>query len=138
MVVEVSLTFLFSTSSNQAEYEACIAGLQLAKDFNVAKVQLLTDSLLVVSQIKEEYDAKHAVLQRYLARVREMLKLFLHVEVKHVPRGENSRAESLSKLASTKSLGNLKSIIQETLSRSSVSLDVGSASVACFLDARLR
>lgn len=47
--VEVSLAFSFATSNNQAEYEVCIAGLLLAKDFNVSQVKIITNSLLVVS-----------------------------------------------------------------------------------------
>lgn len=49
LMVEVSLTFSFTTSNNQAEYEAGIAGLLQAREFNVARVELHSDSLLVVS-----------------------------------------------------------------------------------------
>lgn len=63
VMVEVSLAFSFSISKNQAEYEACIAGLQLAQDFKANRVKLHTDSLLVVSKIKEEVNAKNVVLQ---------------------------------------------------------------------------
>lgn len=66
-MVKLSLTFSFSTSNNQAMYEACIAELLLARDFEATKVELLTDSLLVVTQIKEEFVAKDPILQRYLA-----------------------------------------------------------------------
>ena len=35
----------------------------------------------------------------YLKKVRELLKTFVRVQVRHVPRTENSRANSLAKLA---------------------------------------
>lgn len=97
LTVEVSLTFSFATSNNQAECEACIAGLLLPREFNFTRVELHFDPFLVVSQIKDLFDA----------RVRELLKLFDYAEAKHVPRGENTRADILSKLASTKKPGNL-------------------------------
>lgn len=43
IMVEVSLTFSFSTSNNQAEYEACIDGyFILAWYFNATRVEILT------------------------------------------------------------------------------------------------
>ena len=35
----------------------------------------------------------------YLKKVRELLKKFVQVQVKHIPRAENSRADALAKLA---------------------------------------
>ena len=36
---------------------------------------------------------------RYLKKVRELLKKFVRVHIKHIPRAENSRADALAKLA---------------------------------------
>ena len=38
---------------------------------------------------------------RYLIKVSELLKKFVWVQVRHVPRTKNSRADALSKLATT-------------------------------------
>ena len=35
----------------------------------------------------------------YLKKVRKLLKKFMRVQVKHVPRSENSRVDALAKLA---------------------------------------
>ena len=35
----------------------------------------------------------------YLKKVRDLLKKFMLVEVRHIPRAENSRADALAKLA---------------------------------------
>ena len=45
----------------------------------------------------------------YLKKVRELLKKFIRVQVKHVPRVENSRVDDLEKLAtaSQEDLGRL-------------------------------
>ncbi|PNX98274.1 gag-pol polyprotein, partial [Trifolium pratense] len=99
---------------------AFLAGLRLAKDVGAREVKIFTDSQLVVSQVIGEYQAKNDHLQEYLRLVKEMLALFDHIEVKHVPRGDNTRADILSKLASTKKKGGNKSVIQEILPRPSI------------------
>lgn len=91
----MSRTFSFLTSNNQDEYEACIAGLLLAKDFNATKIDLPTDSLIVVSQTNDKYDAKDAILQCYLVKVIEMLKTFIQAKVKHVPQNKNTKVNIL-------------------------------------------
>ena len=37
----------------------------------------------------------------YLKKVRELLKKFVRVQIRHIPRAENSRADALEKLATT-------------------------------------
>lgn len=109
--VEVSLAFSFATPNNQAEYEVCIDGLLLAKDFNASQVEILTNSLMVVSQTKMEYEAKNVILQRYLARVMELMGHFSKVEIKRFPQGENTRADVLSKLERARTSRNHRSVI---------------------------
>ena len=64
----------------------------------------------------------------YLKKVREFLRKFIRVQVKHVPRIENSQADALAKLAtaSQEDLGRL--IPVEHLPEPSVSLDNGEVS----------
>ena len=59
----------------------------------------------------------------YFKKVRELLKKFIQVQVKHVPRAENSRADALAKLetASQEDLGRLIPI--EHLSEPSVNIE---------------
>jgi ribonuclease HI len=103
VAVEYSLKFEFQTSNNQAEYEACFAGIRAAKELGTTAITLRSDSQLVVSQIKGEYQAKEPLMQKYLALVKESLNGLSKFEIKHVPRHENSRADLLLKLASTQS-----------------------------------
>src|SRR3954471_20536424 len=49
------------------------------------------------------------------------MKKFAKAEVEHIPREHNSRADILSKLASTRKKGGNKSVIQEILPRPSIS-----------------
>lgn len=47
VTLEQALKFNFKASNNQAEYEALIAGLKLAKEVEVKKVRCHTNSQLV-------------------------------------------------------------------------------------------
>jgi ribonuclease HI len=121
VLVEVSLELSFQTTNNQAEYEAFLAGLRLAEDIGAEEVKIYTDSQLVASQVSGEYQAKDERLAEYLTLIKGRLAKFKRVEVQHVPREHNSRSGVLSKLASTKrKKGRNQSLIQETLSKSSI------------------
>ena len=62
---------------------------------------MCSDSQLVVKQIEDTYEAKGENMILYLKKVRELLKKLVLVQVKHIPRMENSRADILAKLATT-------------------------------------
>jgi hypothetical protein len=49
LVVEYSLRFDFPTSNNHAEYEACLAGIRMAKELGANAITICSDSKLVVS-----------------------------------------------------------------------------------------
>ena len=107
--IEYALRFGFRTSNNEAEYEAVIAGLNLTHSLEVDQLEVYSDSQLVVRQIEDTYEAKSGRMILYLRKVRDLLKKFVLVQVKHVPKAENSRADALAKLATNS---------QEDLSRS--------------------
>ncbi|CAJ2653881.1 unnamed protein product [Trifolium pratense] len=120
LLIEVSLALSFPTSNNQAEYEAFLAGLRLAEDLQAKEIKIYTDSQLVASQVLGEYQTKNDNLSEYLVLVKEKITKFNSVEILHVPREHNKRADILSKLASTKRKGGSKSVIQEILPRPSI------------------
>ena len=97
--IEYSLRFGFRASNNEAEYEAVIAGLNLAHSMEVDQLEVCSDSQLVVKQIEDSYETRGEKMILYLKKVRELLKKFIRVQVKHIPRVENSRADALAKLA---------------------------------------
>ena len=91
--------FGFQASNNEVEYEAVIAGLNLSHSLEVDQLEVYSDSQLVVRQIEDTYKAKSGRMILYLQKVRDLLKKFVLVQVRHVPRAENSRADALAKLA---------------------------------------
>ena len=97
--IEYALRFGFHASNNEAEYEAVIAGLNLPHSLEVDQLEVHSDSQLVVRQIEDTYEAKSEKMVLYLQKVRDLFKKFVLVQVKYVPRTENSRADTLAKLA---------------------------------------
>ena len=97
--VEYALRFDFQASNNEAEYEAIIVGLNLAHSMEADQLEVSSDSQLVAKQIENSYEARGEKMILYLKKVRELLKKFIRVQVKHVLRAENSRADALAKLA---------------------------------------
>ena len=61
--IEQSLRFMFKTSNNQAEYEALLVSLKLAKELEVRMLVIRGDSQLVIGQVKGEFQAKKPQLQ---------------------------------------------------------------------------
>ncbi|XP_061351287.1 uncharacterized protein LOC133296340 [Gastrolobium bilobum] len=115
VAMEHSLTFDFSTTNNQAEYEALIAGLLQARELGAQHLKVFSDSQLVTCKISGEYQAKGPLMCKYLERVKDIMETFMTVKVEHIRRGENTWADILAKLASTKSPGNNRSVIQHNL-----------------------
>ncbi|XP_057734367.1 uncharacterized protein LOC130949742 [Arachis stenosperma] len=84
------------------EYEALIGGTnasQRSRSIKGGSQQRLPSRH---SQVNGSYQARDALLQKYLEKVRELCKSFEEVTIQHVPRERNARADLLSKLASTK------------------------------------
>ena len=92
------------------------------------QLEVSSDSQLVVKQIEDSYEARGDKMILYLKKVQELLKKFLRVQVKHVPRAEKSRVDALAKLATTSQEDLGKLIPVEHLPEPSVSIDNGEVS----------
>jgi len=69
LLIEQALRFVFKASNNQAEYEALIVGMLLAKELGTQSLLVKSDSLLVSGQVTGEYQAKDPQLASYLRYV---------------------------------------------------------------------
>ena len=76
----------------------------------------------MVRQIEDTYEAKSETMILYLQKVHDLLKKFVLVHIKHVPRAENSRADALAKLATTSQEDLDKSTPVEYLAEPSIDL----------------
>ena len=99
--VEHALRFGFQASNNEVEYEVVIVGLNLAHSMEADQLEICSDSKLVVRHIEDSCEARCEKMILYLKKVRELFKKFIRVQVRHVLRAENSRADALEKLATT-------------------------------------
>ncbi|XP_061375349.1 uncharacterized protein LOC133317499, partial [Gastrolobium bilobum] len=68
ITVEHSIHFGFKASNNQAEYEAVIAGLAMAKDLGATNITLKSDSQLVIAQVQGSYQTKETLMIKYLEK----------------------------------------------------------------------
>ena len=65
----------FQATNNEAEYEALITGLQLAKDLEIRVLQVYVDSLLLANHFNGSYAACER-LSKYLQVVKNLAKWF--------------------------------------------------------------
>ncbi|XP_068503870.1 uncharacterized protein [Phaseolus vulgaris] len=115
VLIEQALRFAFKASNNQAEYEALIAGMLLAKEMGVQTLLVKSDSQLITGQVSGEFQAKDPQMAAYLRYVQLLKGAFSALKLIHVPREQNARADLLAKLASSGKGGRQKTVIQETL-----------------------
>ncbi|XP_071741051.1 uncharacterized protein [Rutidosis leptorrhynchoides] len=94
-----ALRFNFDVSNNEAEYEALLAGLNIARKMNITKLRAFTDSQLVANQFNGSFEAHDPSMQKYLQLLKELAARFEHFELAQVPRSQNKKADALSKLA---------------------------------------
>ncbi|XP_071694599.1 uncharacterized protein [Rutidosis leptorrhynchoides] len=90
----------FTASNNEAEYEALLAGLRLAKSIDVQRFTAYIDSQLVASQLNGSFKARDISMQKYLKLAKVLVIKFAAFEIKKIPHNRNKKADALSKLAS--------------------------------------
>ncbi|CAL8136891.1 unnamed protein product [Prunus armeniaca] len=105
VALEYALRFKFHASNNEAEYEALLAGLRLAKEMGAKQIQIFSDSQLVVHQVNQDFTAKDISMTAYLQHTRHLLTTFNAYLIGQVPRSENSHADALARLASAMEQG---------------------------------
>ncbi|KAL0543554.1 hypothetical protein IC582_018652 [Cucumis melo] len=89
----------FKCTHNITEYEACIIELQVACDMNIKKLKVLGDSMLVIHQVKEEWETRDAKLVPYSQYVTKLSQNFEKISFDHVPREDNRMTDALATLA---------------------------------------
>ena len=89
----------FPTTNNEAEYEALVAGLDLAKAAEAENIVVHYDSQVVTNQINGDYECKNDRMKRYLEEVKYQI-IDLEVAFIQIPREENECANHLVKAAS--------------------------------------
>uniref|UniRef100_A0A2N9GP39 Uncharacterized protein n=1 Tax=Fagus sylvatica TaxID=28930 RepID=A0A2N9GP39_FAGSY len=91
----------YPTTNNEAEYEALLTSLRIAKELGASRLKIRSDSQLIVGQVNGEYEAREDRMAKYLKLVRNAMKWFDEVMLVQVPREQNIEADALAKLASS-------------------------------------
>nr|ABA99729.1 retrotransposon protein, putative, unclassified [Oryza sativa Japonica Group] len=92
----------FRATNNMAEYEGLLAGLRAAAGMGIRRLLVLGDSQLVVNQVSKEYQCTDPQMDAYVREVRRMERHFDGLELRHVPRRDNTVADELSRVASAR------------------------------------
>jgi ribonuclease HI len=87
------------TTNNVAEYQALIAALQKAIKLKGTKVEIRSDSELMVRQLNGRYKIKAAGLRPLYLEAAQLLGQFEAVVIKHIPRELNTEADKLANQA---------------------------------------
>ncbi|XP_071694720.1 uncharacterized protein [Rutidosis leptorrhynchoides] len=93
------LRFSFPVINNEAEYEALLYGMQVAKYLEIKELSVYVDLQLVANQFNGIFEAHDESMQKYLKLLQELevdLDLF---QITQVSRTLNKKADALSKLA---------------------------------------
>ena len=57
----------FSTTNNEAEYEALLMGIAMVQRMGGKSIKVFLDSRLIIGQVKGEFEAKDERMQGYLS-----------------------------------------------------------------------
>ena len=110
IIIEKSLRLDFSATNNKAEYEALMMGMAMVQRMSGKSIKIFSDSRLVVSQVKGEFEANDERMQGHLSQVKCLQSEFESFDLLHIPRNGNAYAESLTLLV-TSSTQNLPRVI---------------------------
>lgn len=97
--------YLGHQTNNVAEYQGLIAALEYATGHGHKALKVISDSELLVKQIKGIYKVKNAALQDLHARAKELIAKLDWFSIGHVLREKNQEADALANAAMDKGMG---------------------------------
>jgi ribonuclease HI len=97
--------YLGHQTNNFAEYQGLIAALEYALKHGPKALKLISDSELLVRQIKGIYKVKNATLQDLHARAKELIKQLDWFSIGHALREHNQEADRLANEAMDRGMG---------------------------------
>jgi len=91
-------SYLGVRTNNQAEYEALLAALQSASEFDYDEVECYLDSELVVKQLNGQYKVRNDNLKALWLQIQKYKQRFSKISFTYVPR-TNSQIQEVDRLA---------------------------------------
>lgn len=102
--------YLGVSTNNQAEYEAVIDALTLAKKYRATHVDVYADSKLIVEQLNRRFRVKDQKLAVLFVKAYNLALQFVQVTYTHIPREKNKVADKFANQAMDEGTGEKKSI----------------------------
>lgn len=98
--------FSQDSTNNVAEYTALVKALQwlLEKNLGSTKVEIKSDSQLIVNQLTGDYKVKSKRIMSLYKQVLLLKSKFQDIEIKWIPREENREADRLTNKAYNRAL----------------------------------
>jgi ribonuclease HI len=87
-------------SNNEAEYEALLHGMKMAKACGATRLKIFGDSNLIVQQVMNRCDAVNNMMMAYKNLYHYLEGTFDGCEVSHVSRISNEKANNLANIGS--------------------------------------
>ena len=97
--IECMIQLDFPTTNSETEYEALVAGLDLARVAGAESMVVHCDSHVVTNQVNGGYECKNERMMRYLEEVKNQINSF-EIRFVQIPKEENECADRLAKAAS--------------------------------------
>jgi ribonuclease HI len=97
--------YLGHQTNNFAEYQGLIAALEYALDHGPKAIKLISDSELLVRQIKGIYKVKNSTLKDLHARANEVIAQLDWFSIEHAMREHNREADLLANQAMDNGMG---------------------------------
>nr|XP_033515703.1 uncharacterized protein LOC117280140 [Nicotiana tomentosiformis] len=99
-------------TNNEAECEALIPGLELARELSIEQIVIKSDSQLVVNQMQGTYITREArMMQQYLEKARELIRQFQSWNIVQILREENAEADALANIALVAEITSAENVI---------------------------
>ena len=108
--IECMIRLDFPTTNNEAEYEALMAGLDLARATGAGNMIIHYDSQVITSQINGDFECRNERMKKYLEEVKGRTA-GLKVKFVQIPREENECADRLAKAASAEFMNAPKRVL---------------------------
>lgn len=94
-IVETVANYIGEATNNVAEYQALIAGVEIALDRDIRRLAIFSDSELIVRQLEGQYKVKNEGLKPYHKRAKSLLSQLDEFDIKSIPRESNAHADEL-------------------------------------------
>jgi ribonuclease HI len=88
-IFEASSRLEYHCTNNQAEYEALLFGLEFLVSAGVTHVEAYGDSLLIVQQVRRQFQCLDGSLNVYLDRCLDIISTLDYFSITHVSRHDN-------------------------------------------------